>query len=145
MHRGAARVDQHAVGQDEAKPHDVVGRLREHLVQIGYDAEDLAAENVEPDVLVGAGEHLARHVRHRCVSRDPGARPRVGQTDVDPGPAVVGGQRVLDLLARQRNGGAVVKEAIDIDDAGFRQAGDGLGAVGGLGLGLRGHPANGHA
>jgi len=46
MHGRAARGDQHAFGQHEAKPHDVFGRLREHLVQVRHDPDDLAAEDV---------------------------------------------------------------------------------------------------
>ena len=75
MHRLLARGDQHALGHDEAQPHQVVARLRQFLMQIGHHADDLVAENVEPQMLVGAGEHLARRVptaaraaRSRCGS-----------------------------------------------------------------------------
>ena len=66
--------------------------LREVLVQVGHHADDLVAEDVEPHVLVGAGEHLARAARRsaRAARSRRGSARRRARDGSRSSPAVVG-------------------------------------------------------
>ena len=87
MQRPLPRGDQHALGHHEAQPHEFFAASAQFLMQVGQHADDLAAENIEPQVSVGAAEHFARQFGDRRVLRDPVAAAHVGQREMDPDPA----------------------------------------------------------
>ena len=107
MHRRAARADQQALAHHETQAHDGVGGLRDFLLQVGHHADDLVAEHVEAQVLVGPEQRFAREFRQPRVLRDPGAAARVGERQMHPGPADVIGERLLDVLVGDELGASV--------------------------------------
>ena len=131
MRRHAPRADQHPLGHHKAQAHEGVGGLRDVLVQVGHHADDLVAEDVEPQMLVRPEQNFAREFRQRCVLRDPGAAAHIGERQMHPGPTDMVGKRALDRRIWDESGRSVGLEMIDPDDAGFRRSVRGIAAGGG--------------
>ena len=95
----------------EGERGQIVAGLGEFLVQVGDDADDFTAQDVEPQMPVGSGQHLAGERRHWRLG-DPVATAGVGEAEMHPDPAfAVFGERLIN------DGGVLIDARADrVDD-----------------------------
>ncbi len=63
-------------------PHEIVALLHELLMQVGQNAGDLVAEDIEADMLVGIEQGFARDVGQRRAPGEPVVAAAVGQVEM---------------------------------------------------------------
>ncbi len=100
--RHAAHRHQQAVGHAEAQPAQFFGGIVEFELKVGNDADDLAAIDFKPLVLLIAEEDFADDLAEGGVVLDPAPATVVGAGEMDPEPAIAGGNGAIDVFRRDR-------------------------------------------
>ena len=109
MNRRAAHADEPALAHDETQAHDGVGVLRKLLLQVGHRADDLVAEDVQTQMLLGpsrfrararTGERSARSRRGSACRRATGTQVQpTGSASARATASAVPGEAVARALA----------------------------------------------
>ena len=93
------------------------GRVVEFELQVGNDADDLAAIHLQPLMFFVIEQDFAHDFGERRAMLHPGAAAGVGARQMDPEPAVARGDGCVHRVGGQNFGFAVGVEAIGRYDA----------------------------
>jgi len=125
MRRALSCGYQHALSHDETQSHEIFAELREFLMQIRYDADNLVSQNIEAQVSVRTRKDLPRQIRDRGMLRDPCTATRIRQAEVQPDPTgAVLCERGFNFVLGYRLCCAIGPETVRPDNAG---GGGGIG------------------
>ena len=99
--RRAPHGHQQPLGHAEAQAAQLLGRMVEFELQIGNDADDFAAIDLEALMVLVTEQDVARDLGQRRMAFDPLAAAGVGVRQVDPEPAVARCDGGVDRVGRQ--------------------------------------------
>ena len=102
------------------------------LMEVGQDADNFGAENIEPHVLVGVEQSLPRNIGNWRAFGQPALAAGIRKVEVQPEPAIAAADVDNRGLNRNRLCGAIPIKAVGPDDAD-------IGRLGQTGMGHLGH------